>query len=189
MAEIYIRTDPTTKVVTFVHRRPFDPINGLGATREELLKTGFFVTDFPSPNTSPGLRAVPYYDHETKKIYFEYEALPFSEKTRLNMLEDVVIGILTRFPEMCNVNTSSVNPMKMLMSMNRTYDDTPDFTTRGNDIMSKFPEFLAYQIHLDKMDRNEVFELYPNLKDEIQSFLDEWDIIPTIPDGDPEDVE
>ena len=35
----------------------------------------------------------------------------------------------------------------------------------------------------------EVFELYAILKDEIHSFLDEWDIIPTIPDGDPEDVE
>ena len=33
MAEVYIRADKKTRVVTFVHRRPFDPVHGLGETR------------------------------------------------------------------------------------------------------------------------------------------------------------
>ena len=60
MAEVYIRTDSSSGVVTFVHRRPFDPVHGLGETRENLMKTGFFVNDFPEPVNAIGQKAVAY---------------------------------------------------------------------------------------------------------------------------------
>ena len=70
MSEVYIRTDSATGIVTFIHRRPFDPVNGLGETRENLMKTGFFVSDFPEPVTTIGKKAIAYYDHERKKVYY-----------------------------------------------------------------------------------------------------------------------
>lgn len=190
MAEIYIRTDPSTKVVTFTHRRPFDPIHGLGATREELLKTGFFVEEFPSPNSTPGQRAIPYYDHETKKIHFEYQALPFAEKTRLDMLEQIVNGLVLQFPEVCNI-LEATTPMTMSLD-----DEDPEVVeqatieelNRGERIMSGFPQYLAYQIHIGNLNKEEIFRLYPDMEEEIELLLEEWDIIPTIPNEDPEDL-
>ena len=38
--ETYIRYDKATGIVTFIHHKPFDPVHGLGETRDELLKTG-----------------------------------------------------------------------------------------------------------------------------------------------------
>ena len=40
MSEVYIRVDKQTNRITFVHKMPFDPVNGLGQTKDELLKTG-----------------------------------------------------------------------------------------------------------------------------------------------------
>ena len=94
MAEVYIRTDASSGVVTFVHRRPFDPVHGLGETRENLMKTGFFVSDFPEPITATGRKAVAYYDHERKKVYYEYEPAAYPERTRISMLEDALNAAL-----------------------------------------------------------------------------------------------
>lgn len=207
MAEIYIRTDPATKVVTFTHRRPFDPIHGLGQTREELLKTGFFVSEFPTPNSTPGMRAVAYYDHETKQIRYEYRALPFPEKARLDMLEDVVTNILTHYPELMdsiidtststatNTNTYSAKPINIttIHKKNETKeeekedDKKEERSKRRYKMASRFSEFLAYQIHNGKMSEKEAYELYPELEDDIKSRLEEWNIIPEVPL--PEDME
>lgn len=189
MAEIYIRTDPSTKVVTFTHRRPFDPIHGLGATREELLKTGFFVDEFPSPNSTPGQRAIPYYDHETKKIHFEYQAVPFLEKTRLDMLENIVNSLVLQFPALRTIVEGST-PMTMAINddLEVTDEATIEELNRGERIMSGFPQYLAYQIHMGNLNKEEIFRLYPDLEEEIESILEEWDIIPTDLDGDPNDL-
>ena len=40
MSEVYIRVDKQTNRIIFVHKMPFDPVNGLGQTRDELSKTG-----------------------------------------------------------------------------------------------------------------------------------------------------
>lgn len=180
MAEIYIRTDPTTKVVTFMHKKPFDPIHGLGQTREELLKTGYFVEEYPSPNSTPGMRAVAYYNNETKKINFEYQPLPFSEKTRLDMLENVVSGLLIKYPDVMKAIEEAI-PI-----------DDPDYTElnrRRYEHMSRFSEYLAYQIHIGNMSKDEAFDLYPYLQEDIESHLNEWDVIPDDIDGDPDDVD
>ena len=62
----------------------------MGETRDNLLKTGFFVDEFPEPNASLGKKATAYYDHERKKIYYEYEIVPFSEKQQLSMIQDMI---------------------------------------------------------------------------------------------------
>lgn len=88
--EIYIKYDKSTYVVTFIHRKPFDPINGLNKTRDELLKTGTFVNEIPTPESIHGKRAIAYYNPETKKIYYKYELAPLSTDERCELLESAV---------------------------------------------------------------------------------------------------
>ena len=87
MSEIYIRVDKSTNKITFVHKMPFDPINGLGQTREELLKTGFFISNYPEPAMKIGKRAIPYYDYEKKEVSYQYENLPLSDSERISLME------------------------------------------------------------------------------------------------------
>lgn len=87
MSEVYIRVDKSTNKITFVHKMPFDPINGLGQTREELLKTGFFISNYPEPAMKIGKRAIPYYDYEKKEVSYRYETLPLSDSERISLME------------------------------------------------------------------------------------------------------
>lgn len=88
--ESYIRFDESTHIITFIHHRPFDPVQGLGSTREELLKTGVFVTKFPQPSTVKGKRAIAYYNPEKDEVYYEYEPTPLSNRERFDLLEGAV---------------------------------------------------------------------------------------------------
>ena len=92
--ETYIRFDEVTHVVTFVHKRPFDSVHGLGCTREELLKTGTFVPEYPNPDSVPGKRAIAYYNPELKKVYYQYELVPATTAERCEMLEAAMNVIL-----------------------------------------------------------------------------------------------
>ena len=87
MSEVYIRVDKSTNKITFVHKMPFDPINGLGQTREELLKTGFFISNYPEPAMKIGKRAIPYYYYEKKEVSYQYENLPLSDSERISLME------------------------------------------------------------------------------------------------------
>lgn len=163
MAEVYIRTDSATGVVTFVHRRPFDPVHGMGETRDNLLKTGFFVDEFPEPQASLGKKATAYYDHEQKKIYYEYELVPFSEKEQLSIVQDMINEALIN-----KTFSPQVSPMMAVMNMDQK---------KENPAMAKY---LAYQIYQRKLDKEEVFKSYPDEEESIKKYLDEWDSIPTI---------
>lgn len=94
MSEVYIRVDKKTNRITFVHKMPFDPINGLGQTRDELLKTGFFIPYYPEPAMKLGKRAVPYYDYEKKEVTYDYENIPLSDSQRLELLENAMNDVV-----------------------------------------------------------------------------------------------
>lgn len=167
MAEVYIRTDKSSGLITFIHRRPFDPVHGLGETRENLLKTGFFVSNFPEPITNPGTKAVAYYDHEQKKVTYKYEPVSYPERTRLSMLEDVANNLLM-----------TVGPMRMMtMSANSTDEEGSD-----NNMMNGLARYLAIQIYQNKLDREAVLNTYPDIKEEIEEYLDSMEIIPVVAD-------
>lgn len=164
MAEVYIRADSSTGVVTFIHRRPFDPVNGLGETRDNLSKTGFFVDEFPEPKPSIGKRAVAYYDHERKKVYYEYELVPFSEKEQLSMMQNMM-------NEMILSNNSSNAIMPMAISTMAATDD--------REVHSEaIAKYLAYQIYQKNISKEQVFSIYPQEQDTIQKYLAEWETIP-----------
>lgn len=165
MAEIYIRADKKTRVVTFVHRRPFDPVHGLGETRENLLKTGFFVNEYPEPETTIGKRAIAYYDHERKKVYYEYEVIPFTEKKRLDIMEDALNDIL--------FSNTFAAPAMSLFSAPREKD--------GEEfMMNGLARYLATQIYQMKLDKEKVINTYPELTEEIERYLDEYETIPIV---------
>lgn len=92
--ETYIRYDKSTGIVTFIHHKPFDPVHGLGETRDELLKTGVFIENFSQPETKQGQRAIAYYNPELRQVYYEYELAPLSNSERFDMLEDTINTIL-----------------------------------------------------------------------------------------------
>lgn len=83
---VYIRTDENNMII-FVHNQPFDSVNGLGESREELEKSGYFINSMPQPQTVMGQRAIPYFNPETKKVSYKYIAAPVSSRERLDSLE------------------------------------------------------------------------------------------------------
>lgn len=87
--EIYIRVNDSY-TVTMIHRNPFDPSEGLNTPREELEKDGFFVSDIPVADIIRGRRAVPKYNPDTKKIYYDYVPVPLSTAERVEALEDMM---------------------------------------------------------------------------------------------------
>lgn len=179
MSEVYIRTDSATGIVTFIHRRPFDPVNGLGETRENLMKTGFFVSDFPEPVTTIGKKAIAYYDHERKKVYYEYQPTPQSERSRISMLEDALNDALMLLGKS---NMTIANTSISLMSTTNVESEEGS----ANIMMNGLAKYLATQIYLNKLDRDTVINTYPDIKKEIESYLDDMEIIPVMKADDPE---
>lgn len=179
MSEVYIRTDSATGIVTFIHRRPFDPVNGLGETRENLMKTGFFVSDFPEPVTTVGKKAIAYYDHERKKVYYEYQPTPQSERSRISMLEDALNDALMLLGKS---NMTIANTSISLMSVTNVESEEGS----ANTMMNGLAKYLATQIYLNKLDHDTVINTYPDIKDDIESYLNDMEVIPVIKADDPE---
>ena len=173
MAEVYIRTDSSSGVVTFVHRRPFDPVHGLGETRENLMKTGFFVNDFPEPVNAIGQKAVAYYDHERKKVYYEYEPAPQTERSRITMLEDALNDALLLLGK---TNITVAGTAVSLISIS----DAETEEGSANTMMNGLAKYLATQIYLNKLNHDTVINTYPDIKDEIENYLSEMEVIPVI---------
>ncbi len=94
MSEVYIRVDKQTNRITFVHKMPFDPVNGLGQTRDELSKTGLFISCYPEPAMKLGKRAVPYFDYEKKEVTYQYENIPLTDAQRLDMVEGAINDLI-----------------------------------------------------------------------------------------------
>ena len=163
MSEVYIRTDIDSGIITFVHRRPFDPVNGLNTTRDELLKTGYFVKDYPQPEIKMGKRAIPYYDHERRQVYYEYQTIPFDDKTRIEMLEEVTNSLLLFLGQ------------SLLLESHKSEEGDDEVL-----IMDGFAKYLANQIKENKIDRDIVIKSYPEMQKDIDKYLEEWDTIPVI---------
>ena len=93
MKNIYIETDENFRV-TKIHRMPFDPNNGMGYTREELEKKGFFVDEIPDAAHQVGKRSIAMYNPDTKSIYYEYVSVNLSDKERVEQLENALNFIM-----------------------------------------------------------------------------------------------
>lgn len=186
MAEVYIRTDANTGVVTFIHKQPFDPVHGLNKTRDELSKTGFFVSDFPEPANKFGMKAVAYYDHEKKEVHYEYEPSTKSERKRIEELEDTVntlTMLVGKLQEQISAPTNGISVMSLEEdNSSKSILEYLDYLNRGGKPMSaNFAKYLSTQIFLGKLDKEMVLNSYPEIRSEIESLLAEMDVVPIIP--------
>ena len=93
--EAYIRVNKDN-VVEFMNCRPFDPREGMGMSREELLKTGKIVSEIPEPENKLGCQTITKYDSDTNSLYYRYETVPLKDSARIEMLEKAINGILLK---------------------------------------------------------------------------------------------
>lgn len=157
MRDIYIEVDETFRV-TKIHRMPFDPNNGMGYTREELEKKGFFVDEIPEPVNKTGRRSVAMYNPDTKSIYYEYIGIPMSDKERINYLENALDAVL--------------NLVLGQQTMRLCLDD--ERSSYENEIMKNqdmYAEYLAYQIISGKMELEECLRKFPQCEVKIKETL------------------
>lgn len=156
MGNIYIEIDNDFRV-TKIHRMPFDPNNGMGYSREELEKKGFFVKEVPNPVNKAGKRAVAMYNPDTKSIYYEYVNIPLSDKKRMELLENAL-------------NT---------MIQNGTYGTEADIATFGLTKQDEEPvnnedtiaEYMAHQIISGNLVYEECIASCPTYEEKIKNIL------------------
>ena len=150
MGNIYIEVDSTFRV-TKIHRMPFDPTNGMGYTREELEKKGFFVKEVPNPVNKTGKRAIAMYNPDTKSIYHEYVNVPLSNKERVDLMENALNNIIK----------NGTYGMATYGLRNREEDDNE------KDIA----DYMAYQVITGKMSFDECVTACPRYENEIKKIL------------------
>lgn len=90
---VYIRTDETNRII-YCHNQPFDSVNGMGETKDELEKTGYFIDEMPQPKVAIGYRAVPYYNPEARKVTYKYVAAELPNEEKIKLLEGAMNELL-----------------------------------------------------------------------------------------------
>lgn len=78
---IFIKVDSVTNEVNFQHFMPFDEVNGLHKTQEELLQDGYLVDSIPDPEQIND--KVPILKYNGTSLYYEYQDAPIDEITAL----------------------------------------------------------------------------------------------------------
>ena len=162
MGNIYIETDETFRV-TKIHRMPFDPNNGMGYTREELEKRGFFVEEIPNSVNQVGRRAIAMYNPDTKSVYYEYVGIPMSDKERVEQLENAMNFIMQ------NALYGYHGYPVAMMSL----DDEPAVVNAPNLNVHEegAAKYLAFQIISGKLDLQECLAMFPQFEVIIKEVL------------------
>ncbi|MFL0197013.1 hypothetical protein ACJDU8_15810 [Clostridium sp. WILCCON 0269] len=75
MNKIYIELNNNGEI-GMIQYMPFDPIDGLHKTEEELLQTGYLVDEIPAPDPVAGKAANLKYNKGTNSLYYEYVDIP-----------------------------------------------------------------------------------------------------------------
>ena len=161
MRNIYIETDENFRV-TKVHRMPFDPNNGMGYTREELEKKGFFVETIPMPKLQTGKRAIAMYNPDTKSIFYEYANVPMSDRERVEQLENAMNWFLM------NNALYGMNPVAT-MALDDEPVEKPAYNLSVQE--EKAAEYLAYQIIAEKLELEQCLAMFPQFEEKIKQVL------------------
>ena len=162
MRNIYIEVDNNFRV-TKIHRMPFDPNNGMGYTREELEKKGFFVEEIPEPVHQVGRRSIAMYNPDTKSIYYECVGVSMSDKDRVEQLENFMnfIAKNTIYGSGRSVMDASV--------VSITEDGQPKLSTDEEGAA----DYIAYQIISGKLDLDDCLNMFPQFSNRIKATLKE----------------
>lgn len=158
MGNIYIEVDTNFRV-TKIHRMPFDPNNGMGYTREELERKGFFVKEVPNAVNKVGKRAVAMYNPDTKSIYYEYVNVPLSNKDRVDLMENALNAI---------IKNGSYGADLMRMTYDVSIVSEPE-----EDKEKDIADYMAYQVISGKLTFEDCMMKCPMYKEEIMKILSE----------------
>ncbi|OAJ73534.1 hypothetical protein AYJ08_13965 [Brevibacillus sp. SKDU10] len=97
---IYIEHE--NSVVTFVHYMPFDEVNGLGKSSEELQTTGLLVDSIPQPEANGKIPKL-FINPKTQELWYEYTDRPLSPeeeivrlKAQLKITQDALDALLLK---------------------------------------------------------------------------------------------
>ena len=159
MRNIYIETDENFRV-TKIHRMPFDPNNGMGYTREELEKKGFFVEEVPEAVNKTGKRAIAMYNPDTKSIYYEYANIALSDKERADQLENAFNYFLMRNA------IYGAHPTMMTMDAKVTAEPY-----KLNVHEEGVASYMASQIISGKLELDKCLEAFPQFESHIKKTL------------------
>ena len=159
MRNIYIETDNEFRV-TKVHRMPFDPNNGMGYTREELERKGYFVEEIPQAVNKVGRRSIMMYNPDTKSIYYEYVGVPLSDKERADQLENAFNWFLM------NNALYGAYPMTTM-----SLDNEPVKELALNVFEKGAAEYLASQVISGKLEAEQCLTMFPQFVDHIKGVL------------------
>ncbi|PGT89225.1 hypothetical protein [Bacillus sp. AFS040349] len=72
--------------LSYIHHMPFDETEGLGKTKEELLKEGFLVESLPTMEEQIGKMPILKVD-SANQLYYEYIDRPLSPEEKITQLE------------------------------------------------------------------------------------------------------
>lgn len=161
MGNIYIEVDENFRV-TKIHRMPFDPNNGMGYTREELEKKGFFVNEIPNPINQTGRRAIAMYNPDTRSVYYEYVGVPMSDKERVEQLENAMNFMMRN--ALYGINGI---PAASTMSLRAAAPVEPKLEP-GEEAAAKY---IAFQIISGKLDLEECLAMFPQFEVAIKETL------------------
>lgn len=89
----------TTKYsIGLVHHVPFDEVNGLHKTKEQLEKEGILVDSIPEPQQIEGKSPIMYINPSTKEVFYEYIDIPKTkeelQEERITMLEQAINDLI-----------------------------------------------------------------------------------------------
>ncbi|OQB15701.1 MAG: hypothetical protein BWY15_00414 [Firmicutes bacterium ADurb.Bin193] len=74
-----------------IHYMPFDEIEGLNKTQEELEAEGILVESLPDINAPEGQRICGrFVNPQTKEVWYEYEPLPLTKEEQLQAQIDEI---------------------------------------------------------------------------------------------------
>lgn len=164
MGNIYIEIDNNFRV-TKIHRMPFDPNNGMGYSREELEKKGFFVNTIPDPVNKTGKRAVAMYNPDTKSIYYEYVNIPMSDKHRIELMENALNTMIQN--GMYGIDSNSGEIIDTFKS-NDQENEIKQTDTNDEDTIA---EYMAYQIISGNLVYEECIAACPMYEEKIKKIL------------------
>lgn len=84
----YEKETDTKALVTTIHYKPFDKVDGLRKTKEELEEVGVLVDYIPPAIDEIGKRASLYINLETKELWYEYVEIPSGDTDDLKALKE-----------------------------------------------------------------------------------------------------
>lgn len=121
----------TRAIVNFIHYKPFDPVDGMGKTKEQLEQTGAVLGTLPEQQAYEGKRPVLYINPQTKETWYEYVDIPLPTEERIAELEKLNKDLMLASTDLYEQNLALEEKNKTVMlATTDLYEQNIDLETR-----------------------------------------------------------